>query len=431
MIQIKIVGKPAVSKTEILYSGPEEIIRQFRDKLPAGKAGDIASSPIPGFEYSLFIYGHSIELEKNIQIQFEKIARENAVSVSAPVPPPAPASRAGLWAGIAAAAAAVLLGGFFFLRAPASDRASIEGEGTYSAEHQPGKKKHKKKKQSAGGKTPKVLAQYTAPSAVPADSRFRLDMVDVKQGDAMLVYFPSGKTMLIDGGDNKGKAKLMKHLEAADLQRIDILVMTHPHLDHMAAFDEIIDRYEIGEVYEPAYDHTTATYSKFLRAVNDKGIPYHQAKNGMEIGVGDGVRVMVLSPPDPFLSNTRSDVNNSSIVLRMQHGDIVFLLTGDIEAEIEDWLVEQDGAVDATVLKAPHHGGAHSSQESFLDAVSPEVVIISCGEGNSYGHPAPGTLLRYQKAGAKIYRTDNDGSITITSDGRGIRVETENRGGPT
>lgn len=426
MAKFQVIGLPQVSKTEVRFAGPVEILRMFREKIPEGKAGDVTETGLPDFPYSLYIYGHSLEFEKNVQLHLEKLIAEG-VPAPAPAPEPrrAPRSRRPVYAaaGLAAAAAAI----WVVYPATPKSPAPLAGPGVYSAE----RKTPQPKKRKADERPKSVTVTFDDPAApaLPALGTLTVHMVDVKQGDALLIDFPSGKKMLIDGGEPKGREHLMEYLESQRIQKVDAVVLTHPHLDHLAALADVIRQYEVGKVYEPVYEQTTRAYRKFLEAVEEKGVAYEQAKKGMRIDMGKETAVRILSPPDPFLENTRSDVNNSSVVLHVQHGEVSFLFTGDIEAEIEDRLVV-DGGIRANVLKAPHHGGAHSSQDRFLEAVSPEIVLISCGKGNSYGHPAPSSLIRYNKIGAKIYRTDKSGTIKAISNGRTLRVETENRGGP-
>lgn len=443
MANYQLRSLPQVTKIEILYSGPVVVLEKLKAILPPDKCGTIGDSAVPGFDRSMFIYAHSLELEKNLKTHLDKLILENPGTEEAPVVlpvvPPKPAGKSRPIYYVAAILCLTLLtaGGFVYFSDSNTGSARDKSSLTNTAGKKPAKAKKKTKTQKNSGdpNSPKVLAQYIAPEqpkAARAAARvgtMTLHMVDVRQGDAILIYFPSGKNMLIDGGEPKGKQNLLKFLSGKNIERIDFVVVTHPHLDHMAALNEILDKYEVGQFIDPAYPHATRSYQKILEKVQDKGVPYVQARAGMSIDVGVGTEVRILSPPESFLENTRSDVNNASVVLRIQHGENSFLFTGDIEAEIEDVLTGL-GNVRATILKAPHHGGAHSSQSEFLEEVSPEYVLISCGEGNSYGHPAPSSLMRYKKIGAKVYRTDRIGTITVISDGKTIHIQTQNGGDP-
>ncbi len=433
MTSYRIVAKPDVSKTQILFSGAPDVLERLRAALPAGKTGEIAPSTDPSFSHSFYIYGHSLEMEKNLKSLLDKFIAEAGI---APPPAPAPPRRSTPSVPKVALAASgvtallVVLSVVFFLNRPSPSAPQLIGSDVLRAD-QAGSPSRKRKK-AVKNATTQVFTFEEPAAAAPALSlgELTVHMVDVEQGDAILIEFPSGKKMLIDAGEPKGKRNLIRYLESRDISRLDALVLTHPHLDHMAALSEILEKMEVGEVFEPAYEHATRTYQKFLEQVRDKGIEYTKAGAGSTIDMGSGVSVRVLSPPDPFLQGTRSDVNNSSVVIHVGHGKVSFLFTGDIEAEVENLLVDE-GGIEATILKAPHHGGAHSSQMRFLEAVSPEVVLISCGEGNSYGHPAPGSLLRYRKVGARIYRTDHLGSIRVISNGREFRVEPQQGGEST
>jgi competence protein ComEC len=161
-----------------------------------------------------------------------------------------------------------------------------------------------------------------------------------------------------------------------------------------------------------------------VRALAAKGVAVRQATRGRVIDLGGGATLTLVGPPEPPITGSRSDVNANSVVARLTYGTFAALLAGDAEAPTEAWLVASGSELRANVLKVAHHGSRYASGDDFLKAVAPSIAIISAGARNDYGHPAPETLARLARAGARIYRTDMDGDITIESDGRSIQVRT-------
>jgi competence protein ComEC len=170
--------------------------------------------------------------------------------------------------------------------------------------------------------------------------------------------------------------------------------------------------------------HTTKTYEKVMALVEQKEIRYIEGKRDQEFGLGSEVKLQILHPQTTLLRNTRSDLNSNSVIIRMIHGDNCFLFTGDAEEPTEAQLVRQDiGPCD--VLKVPHHGSNHSSTTPFLNEVAPKIAVISLGVDNRYGHPGEEAMERLERTGAEIYRTDTMGTVTITSDGKKLKVQTK------
>lgn len=256
---------------------------------------------------------------------------------------------------------------------------------------------------------------------------------DVGQGDAIFITAPNGNQALIDGGPDKSvSAKLGRAMPFWD-RSIDLLILTHPHFDHLAGLVEVLKRYEVGMVLMPNESIGTAAFKEFSRLIEDKNIPVKYAKAGMAIRFGDSAAFYVLSPQggeglefdehsEGFGAKGMS-LNESSIVGKLVYAKAKFLLTGDAGVETERKLIAQGKNLTADVLKVGHHGSRYSTSEDFLKAVSPSYAVISAGAKNRYGHPAPEILERLENFGAKILRTDLNGDIVISTDGENYLVK--------
>jgi competence protein ComEC len=204
---------------------------------------------------------------------------------------------------------------------------------------------------------------------------------------------------------------------------LDLVVLTHPEEDHLGGLLEVLTRYDVSLVLDSGQECTNATCDAWRSLIEEKGIPYRRAEAGMGVTVGDEMRLEVLHPPTQLMTNTASDINNNSVVMRLQYGQFSVLLTGDVMAEAENTLLMSGRPVDSLVLKVPHHGGDTSLTEPFLEAVGPELAIISVGADNRFGHPNELTLEKL--GGIATYRTDRDGSVELVTDGERYRAVTE------
>ena len=259
------------------------------------------------------------------------------------------------------------------------------------------------------------------PPAVQPSQNLTIVFIDVGQGDSILVILPNTRTLLIDGGEREGYGKVLATLQEHGLSHIDVVVATHPHADHIGGLVDVIKGVNVGEVLDSGQVHTTQTFEDFLDAIDTKQIPLRSVRQGDSINLDPTVKIDVLNPPVNLLdsADNEADFNDNSVVLKLTYGEFSALLTGDMEERNEARLVSDNTTVvDADVLKAGHHGSRTSSSSPFLDAVTPEVVIISLGEGNTYGHPHQEVLDRISAALAEhLFRTDVDGTITLTVNG--------------
>lgn len=253
-----------------------------------------------------------------------------------------------------------------------------------------------------------------------------VEILDIGQGDSILIRSPEGKTVLIDGGT--GNIDVVTYLKERGVTEINLMVGTHAHADHIGGLDEVLEAFPVKVYVDNELPHTTRTYEKVMTLVEQKGIRYMPAKNGQTFNLGAEVTLEILHPQDTPLKNTRSDLNSNSVIIRMTHGKNCFLFTGDAEEPTEHTLV-QKGLKPCGILKVAHHGSNHSSTSEFLNAVKPEIALISLGVDNRYGHPGEETMKRLERTGAKIYRTDTQGTIKLSSNGKKVTVTTAGKNG--
>jgi len=272
-------------------------------------------------------------------------------------------------------------------------------------------------------------ASSSSSSAV--SGKVTVKMLNVGQGDAILIETPE-QTVLVDTSDVDERDKLAKELKKANVKNIDKVILTHPHADHIGGMDVLFDGgYKIGMIYDNGMPSTSKLFTGYLKKAKAQGVKRQGLKAGDVLDLGGGVRFEVLSPSADLVKKGQDkgykhNPNNESVVGRLVFGDFTMLFTGDAEKETEAAILQahRDG-VKSLVLKAPHHGSHTSSSKAYLDAVQPEVCLISCGAGNDYGHPHKETLAAYKKIKAKIFETDKNGTITITTDGKAYDVKGE------
>ncbi|XXF76577.1 ComEC/Rec2 family competence protein [Myxococcaceae bacterium GXIMD 01537] len=277
-----------------------------------------------------------------------------------------------------------------------------------------------------------------APAPTAPGKPLTVHFLDVGQGDAALIISPTGKTVLIDGGPPEAGARLAKRLRELVKGPLDLVILTHPHLDHLGGLPKALQAVGARRFMDPGFDHPSDAYRDLLEVVGrDVGqvmvpAPNPQAPETLlTVGLGEGVSLTILWPRRPqedFLRGTRSDANSNSIVAKLTYGQTAFLFSGDAEPDTEARLLRLNADLSATVLKVGHHGGKHSSTKAFLAAVRPQAAVISCGAGNDYGHPTSEALGRLASAGARVFRTDEQGEVVATSDGSRVTLKPQ-RGG--
>lgn len=253
----------------------------------------------------------------------------------------------------------------------------------------------------------------------------KINMIDVGQGDSILIETPGGKRILIDSGPSSARDSLLGWLDHHGATRLDLVINTHAHADHIANTWRVIETRDIGMVLDSGVPHTTRDYQKMLDAVERKSIPLKIARKGRRIELDSGATLTVLAPEEPLVSGSRSDINANSVVVRLDYGDISALFTGDAESETEQRLLADAANLHATILKVAHHGSRHATGDAFLKAVGPRIALISAAQRNRYSHPAPSTLAHLLQAGVATFETRLHGTITVATDGKGLNITTE------
>lgn len=243
---------------------------------------------------------------------------------------------------------------------------------------------------------------------------------DVGQGDAALVTSPEGVNILLDGGPDE--EQVSTELAALGVKRLDVLIATHPHADHIVGLPNVLGRVHVGLVLEPGCPDTSAIQADLDSAIADEHVPVRYPRAGDSIGVGD-IHLEVLSP-DRCWTGTSSDANNDSLVILLRHGAHTLLFGGEPEEPAQQVLLDEHATLRAELLKVPHHGAA-TSIPAFFQAVDAEVAVICVGQPNDYGHPVPSTVQAIAATGAQIWRTDQHGDIVVMFGGQGISVRSD------
>ncbi len=274
------------------------------------------------------------------------------------------------------------------------------------------------------------------------------------EGDAILIISPTGKSVLIDAGDaGKGKV-VLDALKRYKVERLDYLIATHPHPDHLGGADEVLNGTKVANVIDNGVDLSTPApptpaktskgkaaqppapkkskvktvtgfFDEYQSALKLSGAQYEKAEPGKKYDLGGGAFLTVLGPTEPFFTKEQmkaggNDTNANSIVLRLDYGDFSMLFMGDAESQTEERMLgKKDLDLEAKVIKVAHHGSKYATSENFIKRVQPQTVIISDGSWNRYGHPAQAVLDRLKAANAKVYRTDLQGEVTLTTKGKG------------
>ena len=246
-----------------------------------------------------------------------------------------------------------------------------------------------------------------------SETELNVHFLDVGQGDAVLISCDDAY-MLIDAGDNDKGTLVQNYLNKQGVEHLDYIIGTHPDADHIGGMDVILYKFDCGTVMMPEVTNDTATYRDVIDTMKEKGYQNTAPVVGDSYSLGSA-QFTILGPTDTY-----EDTNNNSIVLLLTHGDNKFLFVGDAEEKAEEDILAEGVSVKADVLKVGHHGSRTASSEAFLQAVEPTYAVISCGQDNSYGHPHAETLNTLRSMGVKLFRTDEQGTVTATSDGHEI-----------
>lgn len=254
---------------------------------------------------------------------------------------------------------------------------------------------------------------------VEARKNLMLTVFNVGQGDAIFIESPGGTQILIDGGpDEKILSKLGRHLPFWD-RSIDLLILTHPHADHLTGLLEVLKRYNVGIVLEANVNHSIPEYEEWRRLLKEKQVRVVTAEAGQKIRLAPDAYADILAPRENFFGTSPNNVHDAMVVAKLHYGGATALFMGDAEKIAEYKLMFFEGeTIDSDILKVGHHGSKTSTTEEFLRAVSPEFAIISAGRKNRYGHPHQEVVDRLKNFGIPVLRTDEIGDIRMESDGR-------------
>ncbi|NLK75509.1 MAG: MBL fold metallo-hydrolase [Clostridiales bacterium] len=251
------------------------------------------------------------------------------------------------------------------------------------------------------------------------NKEMKVHFIDVGQADCILIE-SNNKFMLVDGGNNEDADRIVSYLQELGVKRLDYLIGTHPHADHIGSLDVVINKFDIGKVIMPPVSNNTKTFEDVLDAIEDKGLKITKPVVGTSYAIGDA-EFIIIAPNKDYDSN----LNNWSVGIKLINKDNTFILCGDAEAEAEYDIIANKIDIKADVLKANHHGSVTSNTSEFLDAVTPKYIVISSGEDNSYGHPHKEVLQEFKERGINLYRTDKQGTIVASSDGSNITWSTK------
>jgi competence protein ComEC len=266
-----------------------------------------------------------------------------------------------------------------------------------------------------------ILSVLTVRANVVNDGFLRIYFLDVGQGDSIFIQNYNGNQVLIDGGpDNKVLQELGKVMPFND-RSIDMVVLTHPHSDHIIGLIDVLKRYQVGNILENNYPYEAPEYTEWNNLKTDSNVV--EAIAGQVIDLGGGVTMEVIYPGESEAGQKNSNPNNSSVVLKLKYGTESVLLTGDIEASVEKKLTMNGSDLNSDFLKVPHHGSKTSSTDGFINAVSPVDAFIEVGAKNTFGHPSPSTIEKLDKNQIKYYRTDIDGTIQLILDGQNFLIQ--------
>lgn len=246
----------------------------------------------------------------------------------------------------------------------------------------------------------------------------KVHYLDVGQGDSIFIELPNNETMLIDAAESYQSENIINYLKNLNYQKIDYVIGTHPHTDHIGGLKDIINTFEIGKIYMPKVVSTTKTYESLLMAIKDKNLKINTAKAGTSIIDTDALKINILAPTN----STYTELNNYSVVTKITYGTTKFLFMGDAEKLSENEIKEN---VTADVIKIGHHGSNTSSSIDFIKKVNAKYGIISVGLNNKYNLPKEEIITNWENSGTKIYLTSINGTITASSDGTNIKIESE------
>lgn len=256
---------------------------------------------------------------------------------------------------------------------------------------------------------------FSQPVLANEPQEVKVHFIDVGQADCIYIKLPNQQDILIDGGNIGDGPRVVEYLKWQKVDDLELVIATHAHEDHIGGLPDVFSAFAVERVIDSGHNCSSQICKKYLDRVKDEGCPYEKDYYGL-YSFGS-VSLQILTGPEKW-----QETNDYSVVCKLDTGDIEFLFTGDAEDVVEKQL---SGPLEAEILKVGHHGSDSSTSQDFLSQVNPKVAIISVGTENKYGHPAPETLERLKNAGLQIYRTDQQGTIVITTNGKEYTISTE------
>lgn len=250
-------------------------------------------------------------------------------------------------------------------------------------------------------------------------------MLDIGQGDSILIKTQE-KNILVDTGKIEQRAKLVEKLKKYQVNTIDLLIATHPHEDHIGGIQAVLENFTVKEIYDSGAKSSSKLYANYLKQAKNKKIKFSVPKEGQTLVIDDSLKLEFLTPLINSAPELRENMNNNSIVFRLVTPDLKMLFTGDIEKEVEKFLLEKQAEkLKSDILKVPHHGSRTSSSKKFLEVVNAKDAVVSAAKENEYKHPHPEVVSRYKARKQSMYLTADKGDICITSAGTGYNIKTE------
>lgn len=257
-----------------------------------------------------------------------------------------------------------------------------------------------------------------------SSGKLEIHIIDVGQGDSILLITPQGQSILIDTGSYQNYDKLKAYLLGIGVESFDKVIATHPDADHIGSMSELIDDFYINEFYMPDKEHTTASFDLMIKSLEKNDIPIINSFAGHDISLSEEIKGSFLSPYDQYY-----DENNLySLVLYLEHGNNSFIFMGDAEKENEYDILADYPYIEADFIKLGHHGSSSSSSKDFITQIDPYIAAVSVGKDNSFGHPHESVVQTLESLSIPLYRTDEQGNLVFISDGHSIYSNHENSG---
>lgn len=272
---------------------------------------------------------------------------------------------------------------------------------------------------STASALPSRVSEAVSISETISDSRLTVHVIDVGQGDSILIE-SKGHFMLVDAGMNDQAQTVTDYLNCQGVKTLDYVIGTHPDADHIGGLDAVINSFDVKQVFLPPKEHTTKTFEDVLDAIMDNGLTITKPVPGSQYQLGEA-SFTIVAPVGDY----QDDLNNWSIGIRLTCQNRSFLFCGDAETQAEQDICASGADIQADVLKLSHHGSSTSSSASFLDEVNPSIALISCGKDNSYGHPHKEILAKMERRNITVLRTDQLGTIILSTDGNALSWTSE------